>query len=393
MSALFKHLMPYEEKWCKKMGYFNPYIDKFTTHLSLNMPFFDNTCYERYPNYRFLYDKLWIIKSQGLNGGRLEKLEGKEDKVNYPIFIKPRWGHLSASSKNCYKITNAEELKKYVHYKNMMWSDFIDAKEIMTDYILLNGKIVHQITYVYSEKQNEFSDDWKFISPASTPAPNVTEWIKTHIKDHTGVVNVQCRDNKIIEAGLRLARGGAYLVSTENAALIENVNRIFDSQTWHYNLTDEMKFKPFYVYKCYTKIPIIYIFPQKLMDWFITKHTDRPFYEYYFEPTGSSGMIFYQFMDNDFEKGMQTKLQLEKIFDIAQILMYVLLALMIFLLAFTNWSYKYFFAFAVLCIFLMRIFNPIATNYSLYKAQKQSIFGGGPTNDPDEDIETFDNPH
>lgn len=393
MSALFKHLMPYEEKWCKKMGYFNPYIDKFTTHLSLNMPFFDNTCYERYPNYRFLYDKLWIIKSQGLNGGRLEKLEGKEDKVNYPIFIKPRWGHLSASSKNCFKISTADELKKYIHYKNMMWSDFIDAKEIMTDYILLNGKIVHQITYVYSEKQNEFSDDWKFISPASTPAPNVTEWIKTHIKDHTGVINVQCRDNKIIEAGLRLARGGAYLVSTENAALIENVNRIFDSQTWHYNLTDEMKFKPFYVYKCYTKIPIIYIFPQKLMDWFITKHTDRPFYEYYFEPTGSSGMIFYQFMDNDFEKGMQTKLQLEKIFDIAQILMYVLLALMIFLLAFTNWSYKYFFAFAVLCIFLMRIFNPIATNYSLYKAQKQSIFGGGPTNDPDENIETFDNPH
>lgn len=357
------------------------------------MPFFDNTCYERYPNYRFLYDKLWIIKSQGLNGGRLEKLEGKEDKVNYPIFIKPRWGHLSASSKNCFKISTADELKKYIHYKNMMWSDFIDAKEIMTDYILLNGKIVHQITYVYSEKQNEFSDDWKFISPASTPAPNVTEWIKTHIKDHTGVINVQCRDNKIIEAGLRLARGGAYLVSTENAALIENVNRIFDSQTWHYNLTDEMKFKPFYVYKCYTKIPIIYIFPQKLMDWFITKHTDRPFYEYYFEPTGSSGMIFYQFMDNDFEKGMQTKLQLEKIFDIAQILMYVLLALMIFLLAFTNWSYKYFFAFAVLCIFLMRIFNPIATNYSLYKAQKQSIFGGGPTNDPDENIETFDNPH
>ena len=375
------------------MGYFNPYIDKFTTHLSLNMPFFDNTCYERYPNYRFLYDKLWIIKSQGLNGGRLEKLEGKEDKVNYPIFIKPRWGHLSASSKNCFKISTADELKKYIHYKNMMWSDFIDAKEIMTDYILLNGKIVHQITYVYSEKQNEFSDDWKFISPASTPAPNVTEWIKTHIKDHTGVINVQCRDNKIIEAGLRFARGGAYLVSTENAALIENVNRIFDSQTWHYNLTDEMKFKPFYVYKCYTKIPIIYIFPQKLMDWFITKHTDRPFYEYYFEPTGSSGMIFYQFMDNDFEKGMQTKLQLEKIFDIAQILMYVLLALMIFLLAFTNWSYKYFFAFAVLCIFLMRIFNPIATNYSLYKAQKQSIFGGGPTNDPDENIETFDNPH
>ena len=390
MPDLFQLLMPYEERWCSMMGYYNPYIDGFKIHLTNQMPFFDKACYERYPRYQNVYDKLWVVKSQGLPGGRLEKLIGKEKKVQYPIFIKPRWGHLSASSKNCFKISNEEELRKYVNYPDMMWSEFIDASEMMTDYVLLKGKIVHQITHIYSEKQNGFSDDYKYISPESEPPANVTEWVKHHLNEHTGIVNVQYRDNKIIEVGLRLARGGAYLVSTENAALINNVNNIFLKKEWNYNLTEEMKFKPYYVYKCFTKLPIIYLFPQKILDKFIRKKTKRPFYEYYFEPTGQTGMVFFQFMDDDFARGMQTKKEIEKIFDQAQLIMYALLAFAIALVCFTSWKYKNYLGFLVLLIWLTRFLNPIASNYKLYKAQKQSIFGGGPSKNIEGEIETFD---
>jgi hypothetical protein len=390
MPDLFKTLMPYEDKWCKFMGYFNPYMDGFKTHLTNKMPFFDKACYERYPRYQNVYDKLWIVKSQGLPAGRLEKLIGKEAKVQYPIFIKPRWGHLSASSKNCFKINSAEELKKYVHYPDMMWSEFIDATEKMTDYVLLNGKIVHQITYVYSEKQNGFSDDYKYIGPESQPPHNITEWVNQHLSEHNGIVNMQYRDDKIIEVGLRLARGGAYLVSTENAALITNVNNIFLKREWNYNLAKEMQFKPFYVYKCYTTLPIIYLFPQKLIDWYVRQRTTRPFYEYYFEPTGQTGMVFFQFMDNDFEHGMQTKKEIERIFMNAQMIMYGLIALAIFLVGFTAWPYRTYVAFFILLLWLTRFLNPITTNYNLYKGQKQMIFGGGPSEDTAGDIETFD---
>lgn len=390
MSDIFKYLMSYEEKWCSLMGYFNPYIDGFKTHITNKMPFFDKACYERYPRYQFVYDKLWIVKSQGLPGGRLEKLIGKENKVQYPIFIKPRWGHLSASSKNCFKINTAEELQKYIHYPDMMWSEFIDANEQMTDYVLLKGKIVHQITYIYSDKQNGFSDDYKYISPDTNPAAIITEWVTQHLPEHTGIVNVQSRDNKIIEVGLRLARGGAYLVSTENEALITNINNIFINKEWNYNLSEEMKFKPFYVYKCFTTLPIIYLFPQKILDWYVRQHTTRPFYEYYFEPTGQTGMVFFQFMDDDFDHGMQTKLEIEKFFANAQIVSYILIALGIFIVGFTSWSYKNYVAFIIILLWLTRFLNPFTTNYNLYKAQKQSLFGGGPTKDTKEEIETFD---
>ncbi len=382
--------MPFEQQWCSWMGYFNPYVDPFTTHLTTQMPFFDMESYDRYPRFKQVYDKLWVMKSQGLVAGRLEKLKGKETSVVYPIFIKPRWGHLSASSKNCFKVTSATELVKYVDYKKMMWSEFIDAKEGMTDFVLLNGKIVHQITYIYSDKQNGFSDDWKYIAPDSTPPPNVTEWVKEHLKEFTGIVNVQYRDAKIIEVGLRLARGGAYLVSTENPALITNINGIFRKKEWDYNLAEEMRFKPFYVYKCYTTLPIVFLFPQKLIDAFMRKHTPRPFYEYYFEPVGTSGTVFFQFMDDDFERGMQTKRFIERIFDQAQIAMYVLLVLAILLLKFTDGPYRFYFLGFVLCIFLLRLLNPIIVNYKLYKAQKQSIFKEGPTKDTETDLEPFD---
>jgi hypothetical protein len=381
--------MHYEERWCSLMGYFNPYTDHFTTKLTSKMPFFDKECYYRYPRFKHVYDKLWIVKSQGLPAGRLEKLKGKEEKVTYPIFIKPRWGHLSASSKNCFKVNSAEELKQYVHYKNMMWSEFIDANERMTDFILLNGKIVHQITYVYSEKQNGFSDDWKFVSPESTPAPIITEWVNHHMADFTGVVNVQCRDSKIIEVGLRFARGGAYLLSTENTALITNINNIFLKKEWDYNLGEEMKFKPFYVYKCFTTWPIVFLFPQKIIDWYIRQHTSRPFYEYYFEPVGKTGMVFFQFMDDDFERGMQTKQEIETIFDRAQLIMYILIGLAA-LIGLTKSTFRYPFLLFVLFIFLIRVFNPIIANYKLYKAQKQAIFKEGPTKDTENDLEPFD---
>ena len=389
MSYFYQKIMPYEERWCKAMGYFNPYIDIFTSHLTNQMPFFDSDCYERYPRFKHVYDKLWVVKSQGLPAGRLEKLKGKEDKVVYPIFIKPRWGHLSASSKNCYKVNSAAELKQYIDYKDMMWSEYIDAKEIMTDYVLLNGKIVHQMTMVYSDKQNGFSDVWKYISPESTPLANITEWVNEHMKEFTGIVNVQYRDNKIIEISLRLARGGAYLLSTENHALITNINNIFIKKEWNYNLSAEMKFKPFYAFKCFTKLPILFVFPQKMIDWYVKKYQVKPFYEYYFEPVGKSGMVFFQFMHDDFERGMQTKEAIEAIFDKAQYLMYALIVIAMFI-GLTGSPYRYPVFFFVLFIFLLRLFNPFNVNFKLYKAQMQDIFKEGPTKEEVKEVEPFD---
>jgi hypothetical protein len=386
MTTFIGNLLKYEETWCKFMNFFNPYIEPFNNHLTNEMPVFDGKAYKMYPEHNFVYDKLWIVKSQGLKGGKLENLIGKEKTVKYPIFIKPRWGHLSASSKNCFKISRSEELVKYKDYKNMMWSEFIKGTEGMTDYIVVKGQIMHQITYIYSEKQNGFTDVWKYISPESTPPTNITEWVNKHMKNFTGIVNVQYRNKKIIEVGLRLARGGAYIISTDNKALISNINNVFMNKYWDFSLKQKMNFKPFYVFKCFTTIPIIYLFPQYLLDFIVKSYTKLPFYEYYFEPAGKEGMVFLQFMDTDFERGIKTKERIEKIFNISQIIMYLLISIMFILLIISKSTMKYYFMVFIIFLFLSRFINPINVNYNLYKAQKQSVFGGGPDNIQNEEI-------
>ena len=173
--AFLKSLMKYEESWCQTMGFFNPYLDPYKFHLTDKMPVYDKKAYAQYPAHNFVYDKLWIAQSQGLACGELASFNNSSPQAEFPLFIKPRWGHLTSGSKNCFKIQTQAELQPFLsENKDMIWSEFLPATEGMTDYMLLKGQLMHQITYIYSEKQNGFTDDWKFITPTAQPPPGAT---------------------------------------------------------------------------------------------------------------------------------------------------------------------------------------------------------------------------
>lgn len=366
----YKKLMKYEEKWCDYMGYFNPYVDPFEHKLTNKIPYFDKIAYNKYPINSWVYDKLLIAKTQKLKCGTLEDIVNGT--MEYPIFIKPRWGHKSASSKNCFKIHSDEQLKKYKKNDEMIWSEFIDDTEGMTDFFLLNGTIKHQITYKYSDTQHGFSEEWKYIGPENKPPEHIVEWVDNNMCNFTGIVNVQYRGNKIIEVGLRLARGGAYILSTENEHLIRNINNIMVHSKWDHTCKDEMNFKPFYSFKCFTTTPIIYIFPQHMIDKIMKSHGAKPFYEYYFEPVGNEGQVFFQFLHDDYDQGHKLKVFMERLFDLFQY-MFIILFVLSIILMFFKFKYGVTMFCIVFILMLTRYLNPITANYQLYKA-KQSVW-------------------
>jgi hypothetical protein len=386
-----KDILMYEEKWCTKMGYRNPYLDPYNHHISSSTVTGDHAAYRRFPENRHVYDKLWIAKTQHLKCGRLEELKGKEDNIKYPIFIKPRWGHLSAASKNCYKIVSYSELSKYLDYPDMMWSEFINGTEGMTDFLLLNGRIVWQITYVYSDEQNGFTDVYKFISPDTQPFPSIEQWTRDHINGHTGFVNIQYRKDKIIEAGLRPARGGMYLIGADSPALSKNIYNVIDRHFWDETLEPAITFKPFYVYKCYTKVPILYIWPQKIIDILIPSLTDMPLYEYYFEPVNNEGLVFFQFMHRDFNKGLRAKRIIELLFVTTQFLFLLTFLFIIYTLITCKGYYSLSLLFLFIGIWLTRFLNPMYVNYNNYKAYMQRFIGKESlTSQKEFDMETSD---
>ena len=366
-----------EEEWCKKMGYRNPYLDPYSHHITSTTVTGDHTAYRRFPENRHVYDKLWIAKTQGMKCGKLEDLKMKQSKVQYPIFIKPRWGHLSASSKNCFKIKDRSSLDKYIDYPDMMWSEFIDGTEGMTDFLLSNGRIVWQVTYIYSDEQNGFTDVWKYISP-KTPAPvNIEYWVRDNINDHTGFVNVQYRKDKIIEVGLRPARSGMYIIGADCSALSRNIYNVMDRGFWDESLNNQISWQPYYAFKCFSSLPALYVWHKHVIDVVVQSLTDMPLYEYYFEPVNNEGVVFFQFIHMDFDKGMQVKKAIEIAYTMAQLLTISIGILITYLLYNMKSRYKYIIAFIAYGVWLTRFLNPLYVNYNCFKAYKQIFLGEG----------------
>jgi hypothetical protein len=369
---ILNKLKKYDMQWCKYMDYDNTYITAFEYPLSYNLEPYDLGAYKRFPEHNFVYDKLWIAKSQNLACGRLENIT-IDSKINYPIFIKPRWGHKTSSSRNCFKINSFNEIEKHQSKKDIIWSEYIDGTERMTDFMLIQGQIVYQITYQYSKDQHGYIDSWKYISPKNKCPTVIYTWVEKHMRGYTGALNVQYRDYRIIEVSLRLARGGSYIQSTQNKNLIQNVNNVVDKGLWDYNLDENNAFEPFYSFKCYTTSPLYYILPYKITQNILKKMDCMPFFEYYFEPSGNEGMVFLQFNHTNFTKGMQCKKIFENLVSYINYIFIITIFLCLIMIAF---DYKQYLAIILLIIifvvYLTRFLNPIDVQYKLMKVKKQN---------------------
>ena len=365
LSGLMKH----DKAYSKALGINNPYTDSFDYRITKSIPDFDIQAYQMFPNHQFVYDKLFVAKSQNMKGGELGELENKTN-ITYPIFIKPRYGHKSASSKNCYKINRYSDLSPHFQKPEMMWSEFVDATESMTDFIIVNGQIVYQLTYIYSDKQHGFSDAWKYISTENTPPPAIIEWVNKNMTGYTGPLNVQYRSDKIIEVGMRFARGGIYLESTDNGVLVNNINQFWKNKTWDYKSEEQLGFKPYYSFKCWSPFPIVYLLPQHIVDIIMKTSGCKKFYEFYFEPTGKGNLVFFQFLHEDFHKGMVVKKTIEALVIFLHIILLMLLVCSVALIL-NNFSFGKILLLLFLLIYVTTFDNSLNIIHNQIVNQKQ----------------------
>ena len=369
-GGIVDFLLRHEEQWCQAMNYFNPYLDPFQHHLRGDVPVYDSTCYDRYPKHRFVYDKLWVARSQGIPAGLVAELLKGQANPEYPIFVKPRWGHKTSGSKHCQQVTAASELPdaRAARRHELMWSDMLPGSEAMTDFVLVKGRVVYQMSHVCSEQQHDFADAWKYTSPLNKPPETVLAWVSKHLRGFTGIVNVQYRGDKIFEAGLRPARTGAYFAATDNEALLRNVSTALSHDEWNFVERVKMNYKPFYSFKSHTNAPVVYLWPQHVLDLILRTLTDRPFYEYYPEPTGQKGMVFLQFMDDDLERGRRSSALLQRLFTYTQWLFIGLAGAVVIALS-LDWKYKWWMAAGVLLLYATQLLNPISVPVRFARAR------------------------
>tara|TARA_Y100000389_G_scaffold50588_1_gene46281 strand:+ start:453 stop:1514 length:1062 start_codon:yes stop_codon:yes gene_type:complete len=333
----------------------------------------DVRAYKMLPHLRHVYDKLWVAQSQGLPSGALEDVKGIMSSIKYPIFIKPRYGHLTACSRNCHKISNSRELKPYLAYQDMMWSSYIEGGEGMTDYIMLNGTIVNQLTYTYSPETRGNVEVWKLISSTTPDNPEVTTWVRNHIRSHTGFVNVQYRDGNIIEVGLRPARAGAYHILADNPSISKNIYNLFHNGRWEEEL--DMGFQPYYSFKCLCRTPILTLLPIDLVKAICSKYKGIMVYEYYFEPVHGQGTVFIHIAHKEKEVGDAARKTIENWFEATQVIVMVLLVSIVVAIVARCAGITAALVGILLVMLLGRFINPLVVQIQLWKAQKESWMG------------------
>ena len=111
-----------------------------------------------------------------------------------------------------------------------------------------------------------------------------------------------------------------YIIGADCPALSRNIYNVMDRSFWDESLDNQITWQPYYAFKCFSHIPPFYVWPQHVVDMVVQSLTDMPLYEYYFEPVNNEGVVFFQFMHRNFNKGIMAKRAIEIAFAVAQLL-------------------------------------------------------------------------
>jgi len=112
------------------------------------------------------------------------------------------------------------------------------------------------------------------------------------------------------------------------------------------------------------------------LDYVMKKNNCKEFYEYYFEPEGKGmNMVCYQFLHEDFDKGMKLKKDLETIMSFTQILIILLLIIGILITLYYDKTIGLISLLILSVLYSTRLLNPISMHVNLWNAQKQALFG------------------
>jgi hypothetical protein len=151
------------------------------------------------PKHRWIYDKLAVAVSQGLNAAP----HGIAPQ-NYPVFSKPIY-NLKGMGVGSRPLASADDYAD-AYQPGHMWSTLLEGKHISSDVALIDGAPQWWRHAGGIASGGGTFDGWEVRAEAE---PAVEEWCgawcRRHLKGYTGMMNLETIAGRIIEAHLRFA--------------------------------------------------------------------------------------------------------------------------------------------------------------------------------------------
>ncbi len=178
------------------------------------------------PAHRWVYDKLAVAASQGLDAAP----HGISPSA-YPVFSKPIYNLKGMGVGSRTLRSEADYIAAY--QPGHMWSTLLEGDHISSDAAVVDG-VPHWWRHASGQASGDGTfDHWKVHAD---PVPAVEDgcgaWCRRHLKGYTGMVNLETIGGRIIEVHLRFADQWPDLYGE---GWVEALIRLYATKQWRFD--------------------------------------------------------------------------------------------------------------------------------------------------------------
>lgn len=183
----------------------------------------DTSAWKNNPEHNWVYNKLKLCKSQGIEAGP----HGVKPPFE-PVFSKPII-NLYGKNRGAHKIFNWDDTE---YAPGHFWMPVLSGVHLSSDMVIVNG--VCQWIYtmqVFTDENNNItryeSNNEDFLDLTDKNKL----WALQNLKTYTGMINVESINGKIIDCHLRMT---PRFVDLYGKGWLDAVVVLYDKGTWHY---------------------------------------------------------------------------------------------------------------------------------------------------------------
>ena len=165
----------------------------------VSVPTDDPDCWILYPEHCWIYDKLCVARSQGLDCAP----HGVAP-VRYPVFSKPIV-NLKGMGVGSAPVHSKEEMAR-LNQPGHMWMKLLEGAHVSTDCAVVGGEIRWMRHATGFANTGGMFQHWTIVAARKPKLETyLCTWVSRHMSGYTGMMNFECIGGRIIEAHLRFA--------------------------------------------------------------------------------------------------------------------------------------------------------------------------------------------
>jgi len=211
----------------------DPWRTQYFTEVScpdnVIIPTDDELAYQQYPRHRWVYNKLLICETQGLDNAPHDIMPR-----HFPVFSKPIYNMRGMGCGG--KIIESPEQFRAALQPGHMWMPLLLGEHVSTDTAVIDGEPVWWRHTIGKTLEQGMFDHWVILAESRPMIEGYCgDWLRCHFKGYTGCVNFETIGGKIIEAHLRFADQWPDLYGS---GWIDAVIDLYASGRWRYRDDD-----------------------------------------------------------------------------------------------------------------------------------------------------------